>query len=237
MIGKNRDGGFAEFICVPARSVFRLGEAISAIHGAVMMCSTATAYHALRRARLVDGDRVAVFGVGGLGASAIQLAQALGAAEVYAVDVVADKLAWAEKRGAIAVDAARHDAADVIADSTGGMGVDVSLEFAGRPESIDACIRSTGVHGRAAMVALTDRPSPVQTYRDLVAREMEIVGVSDHLPSDIDEVLRLYRSGALDLSDVVTRTVPLAAQAINQMLDELESGAVSIRTVVVPESS
>ena len=89
MMGKYRDGGYAEFIVMPARSVFRLPEEIPFEQGAIMMCSSATSLHALNKARLRAGESVAVFGVGGLGLSAIQLAKVLGAREVFAVDIQA----------------------------------------------------------------------------------------------------------------------------------------------------
>ena len=79
MIGKYRDGGYADFIVMPARSVFRLPEEIPFEQGAIMMCSSATSLHALNKARLRPGESVAVFGAGGLGLSAIQLARAFGA--------------------------------------------------------------------------------------------------------------------------------------------------------------
>lgn len=82
MIGKHRDGGYAEFIAVPERSVFRLPDEIPFEQGAILMCSSATSLHALRKARLRPGETVAVFGVGGLGISAIQLAAELGATRV-----------------------------------------------------------------------------------------------------------------------------------------------------------
>ena len=66
MMGKYRDGGYAEFIVMPARSVFRLPEEIPFEQGAIMMCSSATSLHALNKARLRAGETVAVFGVGGL---------------------------------------------------------------------------------------------------------------------------------------------------------------------------
>ena len=78
---------------LPAASVLPLPDAVSFAHGAVMMCSSATALHALRKARLAAGESVAVFGLGGLGASAVQLARALGASAVYAVDLAPAKLA------------------------------------------------------------------------------------------------------------------------------------------------
>jgi len=63
MIGKYRDGGYAEFIVMPARSVFSLPAEISFEHGAILMCSSATSLHALRKARLAAGESVAIFGV------------------------------------------------------------------------------------------------------------------------------------------------------------------------------
>src|ERR1035441_8343576 len=97
MMGKYRDGGYAEFIVMPSRSVFRLPEEIPFEQGAIMMCSSSTSLHALNKARLRPGETVAVFGVGGLGLSAIQLAKVLGAREVFAVDIRAGKLALAEQ--------------------------------------------------------------------------------------------------------------------------------------------
>ena len=73
MIGKHRDGGYAEFIKVPGRNAFALPEEISFEVGAIMMCSSATALHALNKARLKPGESVAIFGFGGLGFSALQL--------------------------------------------------------------------------------------------------------------------------------------------------------------------
>jgi len=64
MIGKHRDGGYAEFIKVPARNVFVLPDEIPFEHGAIMMCSSATALHALNKARVQSGDSVAIFGFG-----------------------------------------------------------------------------------------------------------------------------------------------------------------------------
>ena len=88
MIGKHRDGGYAEYITVLARNAVPLPEAVSFEQGAILMCSTSTSFHALRKARLKAGETVAVFGAGGLGMSAIQLAYAMGASTVFAIDAL-----------------------------------------------------------------------------------------------------------------------------------------------------
>ena len=99
MIGKHRDGGMADYICVPYRSAVCLPVEIAIDHGAVMMCSSSTSLHALRKARVQGGDTVAIFGIGGLGASAVQLARALGALQVFAVDINPRKLELAKELG------------------------------------------------------------------------------------------------------------------------------------------
>src|SRR6516162_8415752 len=105
MIGKHRHGGYAEFLSMPARSLFRLPDEIPFDVGAIMMCSSATAFHALRKARLKPGESVAVFGLGGLGISAIQLARALGAGQVFGIDIKEAKLALAQTLGVTPINA------------------------------------------------------------------------------------------------------------------------------------
>jgi propanol-preferring alcohol dehydrogenase len=235
MIGKHRDGGFAEWICVPARGVLRLPAAISFEHGAVLMCSSATALHALNQARVVAGDTVAVFGAGGLGLSAIQLARLRGAREVFAVDIHPRKLELARALGAIPVDARAGDPAAGIRRLTNGRGVDAALELIGLPATMEQAVRSLAIHGRAALAGLTDRPLSFSPYHDLLNREAEVIGVSDHLMTELQQLIGFAEHGQLDLSAVVTQSVPLDAAAINRVLDDLEAFGGAVRTVVCPD--
>lgn len=231
MIGRHRDGGFAEFIVMPAASVFPLPDGISFAHGAVMMCSSATSLHALRKARLQTGETVAVFGIGGLGASAVQLARALGASQVFAVDINPAKLALAESFGAIPVDG-RGDAVAEIRRLTGGRGADVALELIGLPQTMQQAVRVLNKMGRAALAGITRQPLMVDPYHEVINQEAEIIGVSDHLATEIPELLGFASDGRLALGTIVTRSVPLDASAINGVLDELERFGGATRTVV-----
>ena len=232
MIGKDRAGGFAEFIVMPARSVFKLPDPISFAHGAVLMCSSATALHALRKARLHAGESVAVFGIGGLGASAVQLARVLGASKVYAVDLNADKLALAEKFGAIPVNARTTDPVAEILRLTEGRGVNVALELIGLPVTMQQSVRVLGKMGRAALAGISKQPLNLNPYSEILCPEAEIIGVSDHLASELPLLLNYAASGQLDLAPIVTRTVPLEAAAINGVLDDLEKFGGATRTVI-----
>jgi 2-desacetyl-2-hydroxyethyl bacteriochlorophyllide A dehydrogenase len=234
MIGKFRDGGYAEYILMPARSVFRLPDELPFEQGAIMMCSSATSLHALNKARLRAGETVAVFGVGGLGLSAIQLAKVLGAREVFAVDINPGKLALAQQFGAVPVDAAGCEPVAEIARLTGGRGVDVALELIGLPLTMRQAVRSLAIQGRAALAGITDRTFEVAPYAEVLNKEAEIIGVSDHLAQELPQLLEWARCGALDVSKVVTRTLPLDPKAVNEALDGLERFGRDARLVILP---
>ncbi len=234
MLGKHRAGGYAEFVLVPARSLLPLPEGISFAHGAVMMCSSATSLHALRKVRMQPGESVAIFGLGGLGASAVQLARALGATRIFGVDLVPAKLALAESFGAVPVNARTGDPVAQIRRLTDGCGVDVALELVGLPLTMRQAVQSLAIMGRAALVGLTQESLALSPYTELLGKEAEIIGVSDHLAGELPDLLALAGRGALDLARIVTRTVPLEAAAINGVLDELEKFGGATRTVILP---
>lgn len=234
MLGHHVDGGFAETITVPERNAVRLPESIPFEHGAIMMCSSATALHALRRGRLRAGERVAVFGCGGLGVSALQLARELGAAELFAVDVADDKLALARALGAVAIDARAGDPVAAIRKATLGAGVDVTLDLVGRPDTTQAAVRALAPQGRAVLVGLTGAKVMLDPYREILGPEAELIGSNDHTLPELLELIAFVEGGRLDLSHAVTATAPLDAAAINGVLDALEQGRAGVRTVVVP---
>ena len=234
MIGKHRDGGYAEFVVVPERSVFLLPDEIPFEQGAILMCSSATSLHALNKARLRPGETVAIFGVGGLGISAVQLAKHFGAAEVFAVDINPRKLELAERFGAIPVDASTGTPVEKLQELTGGRGVDVALELVGLPVTMGQAVQSLAILGRAALVGLTQETFQVAPYSEILNKEAEIIGVSDHLASEIPLLLDLARTRKLDLSHGIIRTVPLEAVAVNGVLDRLEKFDDDVRVVITP---
>ena len=234
MLGKDRDGGYAEYVAVPARNVVRLPDEVSLEAGAVLMCSSSTSIHALRKARLQAGETVAIFGAGGLGMSAIQLARAFGALQVYAVDINEDKLDRARGYGAIPIDASHGDPVAEIRRLTGDQGVDVALEVVGLAETMAQAVRALGVLGRAVMVGIASEPLEIDTYRELLAKEAEVIGCSDHALWDLPLLVEFVRQGRLDLSGVVERAIPLEADAVNTAMDQLRQFGGEVRTVIVP---
>src|SRR6266850_1480542 len=216
MIGKHRDGGYAEFIKVPGRNVFVLPDEIPFEHGAIMMCSSATSLHALHKARLKSDERVAIFGCG----------------EVYVVDINPAKLASIATFGGIPIDAAAGDPVEQIREATDRKGVDVSIELVGSAITMGQAVRCLGVLGRAALVGLTAESLSVLPYTEVINKEVEIIGVSDHLATELPLLMQFARNGKLCFPEGTLRLVGLDATQINAALDEVAKSSDHIRSVI-----
>ena len=232
MIGKRRDGGYAEFIKVPGRNAFVLPDEISFEIGAVMMCSSATALHALNKARLKPGESIAIFGFGGLGFSALQLARALDCDQIYVVEINATKLASAKRLGAVPIDATKGNPIEQIAHATNGKGVDVSLELIGSTKTMRQAVQCLGALGRAALVGLTAESMSIFPYTELINKEIEIIGVSDHLAAELPMLIEFARSGILRFPPDTLRYVNLDAEQVNASLDAFQNSIDHVRTVI-----
>jgi propanol-preferring alcohol dehydrogenase len=132
------------------------------------------------------------------------------------------------------VNAREGDPVAAIRAHTGGRGVDVALELIGLPLTMRQAIQVLAVLGRAVLVGIGDQPLQLDPYREVLGPEAEIIGSNDHLLAELPPLVEFARRGTLNLADVVSRTVPLSADAINQALDDLERFGDAVRTVVVP---
>ncbi len=237
MLGHYTDGGYAEYIAVPARNAIHLPDEIPFEQGATLMCASATAFHALRKSRVKAGETVSVFGAGGLGQSAIQLARAFGAIDVYAVDINDEKLGLAKQYGAIPINGKKINAVEEIRKLTNGKGVDVAIEMIGLPQTMKQAVQVAGVMARVVIVGLSNQPLEIDTYNELIGNEVELIGSNDHHLHELPLLVEMARKKVLDTSQIVSKTVPLDEGEINQVLDNLEKFNSDVRTVIVPASN
>jgi propanol-preferring alcohol dehydrogenase len=84
------------------------------------------------------------------------------------------------------------------------------------------------------MVGIAEQPFEIDSYADLLGKEAEVIGSADHLLWELPILVEYVSQGKLDLSKVVTRSVPLEADAINEAMDDLERFGSGVRTVIVP---
>ena len=232
MIGKDVDGGFAEYVTVPARSILKLPRSFPFEQAAIMGCAVPTAYHALRRGRVKQGDTVVIFGVGGLGLHAVQLAaKAFKAGLIIAVDLQDWKLKQARSFGAKeTVNAANQDVNEAIKKATDGEFADVVVDFVGHETTVKQAISSVGKGGRMVLVGIGAKSIQLSPYTSIIGKEMEIVGVDDHLKTELIQLVKLVRNGRIDLSRSVTHMVAL--EDINGGFDILESNRENVTRIV-----
>src|SRR4029450_13169117 len=188
--------------------------------------------HALNKARLKPGESIAIFGFGGLGFSAVQLARAFDCGQIYVVEINSTKLMTAKTAGAIAIDANKGNPVEQIAEATNGRGVDVSLELIGSAKTMRQAVQCLGALGRAALVGLTAESMPILPYTDLINKEGEIIGVSDHLSAELPTLIEFARSGKLCFPQDALRFVDLDAEQINASLDAFQNSIDHVRTVI-----
>src|SRR5262249_4756799 len=175
-----------------------------------------------------------IFGFGGLGFSALQLARAFDSSDVYVVEINPAKLALAVSLGAVAIDARSADPVEQIKEATGGKKVDVALELVGSAKTMRQAVLCLGSLGRGALVGLTGESMSIYPYTELTNKEVEIIGVSDHLATELPALIELARSGKLRFPQDALRVVDLDAGQINAALDAVQHSIDHVRTVIVP---
>lgn len=206
-------GAFAEFIAVPrAHNLAPLPEGISAALAAGLGCRVTTVWHALTdRAALAPGEWVAVHGTGGIGLSALLLAQAMGA-RVVVVDVVPEKLAHARALGAeAAVDARSGHVADAIIEATGG-GAHVSVEALGIEATTNAsieCLRPLGRHVQIGMPVGHTAHMRINMSA-IYQKNLALYGTRGMPGWKYPSLLGLISAGRVDLSPLIAREVALS---------------------------
>ena len=231
MLGNHMDGGYAEYVAVPAKDAFPLPPEIPLIEGAIIADALTTPYHAVvNRGRVRPGDAVVVVGAGGIGLNIVQMATAVGA-RVVAVDVAEDKLAWARRLGAAeTVHAPSVDRVDKAVRQAMGGGADVAFEAVGRAATQEQALACLRTGGRLVLVGYSPETMSLNSGR-VMFRELEVVGSLGCRPVDYPRVIELARQGKVKVAELVTHRFPLAEIAL--AFDALRSGR-SIRSVVVP---
>lgn len=230
MLGNHIDGGYAEYLAVPARDVFRLPDDVPLIEGAVIADAVTTPFHAVvRRGRVEPGDWVIVFGCGGVGLSLVQIAAAVGG-RVIAVDIRDGKLDIARRFGAEAVfNGAQPKLEREIRGLTGG-GADVAFEAVGTAATQTAALSVVRTGGRLVLVGYSTESLPLNAGR-VMFRELDILGSLGCRPVDYPRAIELVRQGRVRLREMVTHRFPL--ERIGEALDALRGGD-AIRVVVTP---
>jgi len=231
MLGNNIDGGYAEYVVVPARELIPLPDTLPLDRAGVIADALSTPFHAVRnRARVRPGESVVVVGCGGVGLNVVQCAVAAGA-RVIAVDLNDARLDLATRLGAFATinpqTVSRVDKR--VRELTDG-GAEVVFEAIGNPRTMELGFSLLRKGARMCVIGYSHEPVTLSAAK-LMYYELEVMGSLGCGAGDYPDILHLLESGRLTLDPIVSGTIPLTD--INDGFDRLRRGD-GIRWVVTP---
>ncbi|GAB3837877.1 zinc-dependent alcohol dehydrogenase [Dactylosporangium cerinum] len=221
--GYSVNGAYAEYTAAYERGVVEVPDAVSSLDAAPLTCAGVTTYKAIKVAHVRPAERVAVFGVGGLGHLAVQYARLVGGL-VTAVDVEPEKLELARRLGADhLVDA---HASNPVAEIQAIGGADVAVVLAANEKPFEQALRSLARGGRLVCVGLPAGGNiPVPIF-DTVLGGKSIIGSIVGTRQDLAEVFALHAAGR---TRVISQTRKL--DEVNTCFDEILAGTVPARLV------
>jgi alcohol dehydrogenase len=211
-------GAFAQYVAIDYAdtNLVRLPEEIDFVTAASLGCRFITSFRAVKeQGQVAEGQWVAVWGCGGVGLSAIMIAQALGA-RVVAIDIADDKLEFARSLGAEAVVNSRTapSAVEAVRDLTGG-GPHVSIDALGHPQICFDSISSLRKHGRHIQIGIMEAGQhhtaiPIDL---VIGRELSILGSHGMQAHRYPELFRMMETGNLQPQKLIGKTIPLESAA------------------------
>lgn len=231
-IGRDIDGGYAEYINLPARSYIKLPDGLDyrnyPAEIGVITDAIATPVKVVRRARITANDTVAVFGAGGgLGIHMVMLAR-WAHASVIAVDNRAEKFAACRDAGADAtVDSAAGNVAEALMEATRGRGVDVAIDFVSSTQTLEAAVASLGRGGRLVTLGGGGEVFRADS-RMMLGKELELIGSRYATRQEVLDSLELVARG--DIRPLVTEIRPL--EEAEQLHERIEQGLVTGRAAL-----
>jgi propanol-preferring alcohol dehydrogenase len=222
--GYSVDGCYAEHVLADARYVVPVPDGVSSVDAAPLTCAGVTTYKAVKVAGVRPAERVAVFGIGGLGHLALQYARIAGGFTV-AVDVEDTKLKLARRLGADhTVNAATSDP---VAEIQALGGADVAIALAASPRSFEQAFASLRRGGRLVCVGLPADGRLDLPVFDVVLKGISVIGSIVGTRADLAEVFALHAAGR---TEVVAETRKL--ESINESFTEVLAGRVPARLVI-----
>jgi threonine 3-dehydrogenase len=231
ILGVDVNGGFAQFVAVPAVNAWRAPGNVS-IEVAGIMEPLGNAVHTAFSGPL-SGCSIAVTGCGPIGLFAVGVARAAGAAQVIASDVSPYRLDLARRMQADAViDVSKESFVDRVRELTGGHGVDGVLEMSGSPQAMRDGLAALRNGGRLSLLGLPKEPFELDWNRLLIFKGVTLHGIIGRRMFETwYQMDHLLASGRLDLRPAITHVLPM--ERFHDAIALLRSGSAG-KVVLVP---
>ncbi|MFP2907999.1 zinc-binding dehydrogenase [Pyxidicoccus sp. 3LFB2] len=235
IMGFHYDGAWAEYVVVPYFALSAIPDHLPFEQAAILADAVATPYAGLvETAQLRPAQSIGLWGIGGLGVHAVQIARMVGAAPILAFDTNEAARNRALEFGADAsFDPRMPELRKKVLQYTGGLGLDVAVDLVGANTVLAQAASCLGRHGRVVMVGLS--PEPIQLGPGVVfgLQSHEMLGHLGYEKKHLDELVTLVGTKRLDVSRSVTATMPLedVARGVERLVKKEGN---PIRLVVTP---
>ncbi len=208
VLGVDRDGAFAEYIAIPAVNAWKNDPTVPSEYLSIQE-PLGNAVHTVL-AQDVVGKTVAIVGVGPIGIMAVDVAKAVGAARVFAIDVNQYRLDLAKKIGAdVCLNALDSDLVQQILDLTNGAGIDVVCEMSGNGHALNQALEYLKLGGHLSILGVPTKKVEIDVTNHIVFKGITIHGITGRRMYDTwFQVKGLIQSGKLHLNDIVTHKLP-----------------------------
>ena len=207
LLGRDANGGFAEYLTAPASQVFTLPDAIDR-RAAPMIQVLTTCVHAQRQIDIMPGEYVVVLGLGVTGQLHVQLAKARGAT-VIGVTRSADKLAMAATLGADITIPGGERAVQKVREATEGRGADVVIETTGVVPQLAAAVEMVRSGGRILMFGIITAKEGALPFYDLYYKEIALINARVAKSEDYPDAIDLVQNGVVRLEPLISDVMPL----------------------------
>lgn len=235
LIGRDVDGGFAEYVIAPDENVFVLPEGFS-LREAPLLQPMTTCVHGLRMAGVFPGDAVIVLGLGVTGLLHVQLAKAAGAYPVIGITRSKWKRELAERLGADITFEPSGDVKDKVLEATGDRGgADLVIESVGQLPILAQSMDLVRLGGRILPFGIYTAKEGALPFYQLYLKEIQIVGARAAKSQDFPASIEFVQRGAVDLKPLITHTFPL--ERMDKALDMLDSGDSSCIKIILEHAA
>lgn len=222
LIGRETNGGFAEYAAVPRAQVFRLPDSLDVRIAPLIQVAT-TCLHSQRLGSVSLGESVAVIGLGVSGQLQVQIAKARGASKVIGISRSGFKNGLAKELGADVVIESGPGTVAKVLEETNGRGADVVIECTGVMSSISDAIKMVRPGGRIVMFGITSATSGSLPFYDLYFKELTLINNRAATAQDFPVMIDLVDRGAVRLEPLVTHR--MALDELGAALGMVEDGA------------
>ncbi|MCM0677347.1 zinc-binding dehydrogenase [Micromonospora phytophila] len=210
--GVDYDGGWAEYVLASQETVVPIPDELPFEQACIIPDAVSTPWAAVTdTGRTRPGEAVGVWGVGGLGAHAVQLLRLVGAAPVIAVEPLPAARERALTLGAdAALDPADTAFRDAVLELTGGRGLDVAFDFAGVTAVREQALTVLGRRGRLVLAGIANKPVTIASDSPFNYFQQAVLGHYGSEAEHVEQLVSLVRQRRLDLSASISDVLPLA---------------------------